>query len=122
MVPTGPTEERNTRRKHSEIGETQLSDDTEYIKREMRNAARRSEEKVESLLQKFKMNTMENMQKIASQTNETILQSVGLELQGMNMTIGKLKEDNDDKYDMMNEEITSLKKDDHAGRPKQQRK
>ena len=70
--------------------------------------------KVESLLQKFQMNTMENMQKMANPTNETMLQSVGLQLQGTNMTIEQMKEDNDDKYSRMNEEITTMKKDDHA--------
>ena len=32
MTSAGSAEDRNMRRKHSEIGETQLSDDTEHIK------------------------------------------------------------------------------------------
>ena len=46
---------------------------------------------MESLLQKFPTNTMENMEKEMKQTNEPILQSVGLQLQGMNRTIEKWK-------------------------------
>ena len=96
MTSAGSVEDRNLRRKHSEIGETQFSDDTEHIKREINNAPIRLEEKVESLLQKFQTNTMENMEKVMKQTYETILQ--------LNKTIGKMKEDSD------------------AGRSKQQRK
>ena len=51
-------EERNMRRKHSEIGDTPISDDPEYIRREIGLASRRSEEVVESLQQKFQTNTM----------------------------------------------------------------
>ena len=80
VTSAGSAEDRNMRRKRSEIGEPQLSDDTEHIKREVNNASRRSEEKTESLLQKFQINTMENMENMTKQTNETILQSVGLQL------------------------------------------
>ena len=85
------TEERNTRRKHSEIGETQISDDPEYTKREISIAFRRSEELVETPLQKCQTNTMEKMQLMTKQTNEKILQSVGSQLQGMTTTIEKCK-------------------------------
>ena len=56
MTSAGSGEDRQLRRKHSEIseiGDVQLSDDTEHIKREINNASRRSEEKMESLQQKF---------------------------------------------------------------------
>ena len=44
---------------------------------------------MESILQKFQVNTMECMEKVMKQTNETILQSVGVQLQAMNTTIEK---------------------------------
>ena len=46
----------------------------------MNNASRRSEENSQSLLQKFQVNTMEKMEKVMQKTNETILQSVGVQL------------------------------------------
>ena len=58
MASAGSAEDRNMRRKRSEIGETQLSDDTKHIKREINNASRRLEEKMESLLQEFQVNTI----------------------------------------------------------------
>ena len=61
MISARSAEDRNMRRKHSEVGEAQLSDDTEHIKREINNASRRSDEIVQILLQKFQMSTMENM-------------------------------------------------------------
>ena len=45
VTSAGSSEDRNLRRKHSEIGAAQPSDDTEFIKREISNASRRSEEK-----------------------------------------------------------------------------
>ena len=59
---------------------------------------------MESLLQKFQTNTMVTMEKVMKETNETILQSVGSQLQGMNMAIENMKEDSDDKYSRMNEQ------------------
>ena len=59
------------RGRHSEIGGTQLSD-PEYIRRETSLASRRSEELVETPLQKFQTNTKEKMQ-LTKQTNEAIL-------------------------------------------------
>ena len=58
LASAGSAEDRNMRRKRSEIGETQLSDDTKHIEREINNASRRSEEKMESLLQEFQVNTI----------------------------------------------------------------
>ena len=77
MTSAGSAEHRKLRIKCSEIGEIQLGDDMEHMKRKMNNASRRSEEKVERLLQKLQTNTMENLEKVMKQTNETILQSVG---------------------------------------------
>ena len=57
----------------------------------MNNASRRSEENSQSLLQKFQVNTMEKMEKVMQKTNETILQSVGVQLQGRNTTLEKAK-------------------------------
>ena len=65
---------------------------------------------MESLLQKFPTNTMENIEKEMKQTNEPLLQSVGLQLQGMNRTIGKMEEDSDDRHSIMNEKITTVEK------------
>ena len=46
------------------------------------------------------------MQFLTKQINEA-LQSVGLQLRGASTTIDKMKEENDDKYNRMNEKITS---------------
>ena len=78
--------------------------------------------KMESLLQKFQIDTMENLQKMTKQTDETILQSVGLPLQGISTTYPKTKEDTEDKHSRMNQKSPLWKKDDHTGKPKQQRK
>ena len=45
--------------------------------------------KTESLLHKFQVNTMDNMEKVMKQPKETIQQSVRFQLQGMNTTIEK---------------------------------
>ena len=74
MNPVGSTGERIMRRKHSEIGDTQISDDPEYIKREIGIASRRSEEIMENLLQKFQTNSMGKMQLLT--TNTTIEKKV----------------------------------------------
>ena len=89
LTSAGSAEDRILIRKHSETGEIQLTGDTAHIKREINNASRGSEEKVGSPLQKFQTITMETLEKVMKQTNETILQSVGLQLQEMNKTIGK---------------------------------
>ena len=54
MTSAGSAEERNMRRKHSEIGEIQLSDDTEHIKREVFNASRRSKKNRKAYCRNFK--------------------------------------------------------------------
>ena len=51
---------------------------------------------------------MENMEKEMKQTNEPILQSVGLQLQGMNRTNEKMEEVCDDRYSVMNEKKSPL--------------
>ena len=51
---------------------------------------------METLLQKFQTNTMEKMQLMTKQTNETMLQSVGSQLQGMITTIEKVKVENEE--------------------------
>ena len=109
MNSAGSIEERNMRSKHSEIGSTPVSDDPEYNRREIGLASRRSEDVMESLMQKFQTNTMESMQFLTHQTNEA-LQSVGLQLRGANTNIDKLKEQNDNKYNRMNEKITTMEK------------
>ena len=59
---------------------------------------------------------------MTKQTHETILQSVGSQVQCMNTTIEIMKAENDDNHRRMDEQITTMEKDDHAGRPKQQKK
>ena len=107
MTAAGSTEERNMRRKHSEIGETEISDDPEYIEREIIIASRRSEEFMETLQHKFQINTMEKMQSMTKQTNKTILQSVGSQRQGTNTTIEKMKVENEDNHRRMDEQINT---------------
>ena len=60
-TPAGSTENRNLRRKRSEIGDTQIRTNPEYIKREKSFASRRSEELLGTPLQKFQTNTMKKM-------------------------------------------------------------
>ena len=95
MNSAGSIEERNMRRKQSEIGGTPISDDPEYLKGDWP--------------WKFQTNTMENMQFLTKQTNEA-LQSVGLQLRGVNTTIGKMNEGNHDKFFRMNEKIITVEK------------
>ena len=109
-ISAGSTEDRSLRRKHSEIGDSQISDDSEYIKREISLASRMSDDLMETLLQKFQTNTMEKMQLMTKPTNETILQSVGSQLQGMNTTIENMKAENEDNYRRMDEKSPQWKK------------
>ena len=60
--------------------------------------------KMESLLQKFQTNTVENNEQMMKDTNETDTAISRLAiLQGTNMTIEKMKEDSDEKYSIMNQ-------------------
>ena len=52
---------------------------------------------------------MDNLQFLTEQTSEA-LQSVGLQLRGANTTIDKMKEESNDKYNRMNEMITTMEK------------
>ena len=45
ITSIGSAEDRNLTRKHSDIRDIQLSDDTEHIKKEINNASNRTEEK-----------------------------------------------------------------------------
>ena len=83
MTSAESAEGRHLRRKHSELGEIQLSDDTEHMKRDVNNASRRPEGKMESSLQKFEVNAMQKREKVMQKTNDTIPQSVGVQPQGM---------------------------------------
>ena len=94
MTSAGSGEDRQVIRKHSEvsgIGDAQLNDDTEHIKREINNASRRSEEKMESLLQKIQTNTMDRMEKVM----RSRMKRYYVQLSRMNTTTEKMKEDSE---------------------------
>ena len=57
----------------------------------------------------------ERIEAMTFQSNERVLSSVSLQIQGMNTTIEKMKDDGDDRYDKMNERATSMEKDVHDG-------
>ena len=57
------------------------------IRRKSGKFVKKIRRKMESLLLEFQVNTMEKMEKVMQETNET--QSVGVQLQGMNTTVGK---------------------------------
>ena len=54
--------------------------------------------------------TMERIEAMMIQSNGRVLSSVSLQIQGMNTTIEKMKDDGDDRYNKMNERITTMEK------------
>ena len=109
MTSVRSGEDRQVLRKHSEIseiGDVQLGDDTEHIKREINNASRRSEEKMESSLQKIQTNTMDRMEKVM----RSRMKRYYVQLSGMNTTTEKMKEDSEYKYNRMDEKSSLWKK------------
>ena len=90
-------EDRDKKRKLAEVSEGKLtrpSEDALFLKKEIIDALKRSEEKAD-----------EKMEKLP----QTISDSVGGQLHGMNSAIVKMKEE-DDRYKQINERFTNIEK------------
>ena len=74
---------------------TRPSDDALFLRKEIIDALKRSEEKNDEKMEKF-------LQKIAD--------SVGAQPHGTNSTIVKMKEEEDDRYKQISERITNMEK------------
>ena len=64
---------------------------------------------------------MERIETMMIQSSERVLGSVSLRIQGMNTTMGNMKDDGDDRYNQMNERTTNIEQYVHDGRFRQQR-
>ena len=73
---------------------TKPNDDTVYLRRDIMEALKRSDEKMESYSRKAD----EMMEKFPQITS-----TVGNQIQGMNSSIVKMKEEGDDRYKQFNE-------------------
>ena len=100
---------------------TRPSEDAMYLRKEIIDAIKRTSEKIETCSQKAdeKMETydeqMESFSKKTDENMDTFLQkssgAVGLQLQGMNPSIAKMKEEEDnDRYNQINERIANMEK------------
>ena len=99
---------------------TRPSDDAMFLRREIIDAIKRSNEKGETYSKKAdeKMDKFdEQMESYSKKTDEkmdkflqTISESVGSQLQGMNTTIVKMKEEGDDRCKQINERIANMEK------------
>ena len=98
-------EEREKKRKLEETSRsksTRLSDETIFLQREIIDAFTRSDEKMETNSKKVD----EKIDKFL----QTITESVGNQLQGMNSTIVKMKEEGEDRYKQINERIAIMER------------
>ena len=91
-------EDREKRRKLDEVSEGKLtrpSEDALFLRKEIIDAVKRSEEKNDEKMEKF---------------SQKITDSAGAQLHGMNSTIVKMKEEGDDRYKQISERITNMEK------------
>ena len=116
QMDTHETEEdREKKRKLEERKEgkmTKPNEDTVYLRRDFMEALRRSDEKMESYSRKTH-EKMENFSRKADDMMEKFLQitsTVGDQIQGMNSSIVKMKEEGDDRYKQFNERITNIER------------
>ena len=86
----------------SEGKSTRPIDDAMFLRREIIDAITRSNEKMETYSKKAD-EKMDNFL-------QTINDSVGPQLHGMNTTIAKMKEEDDDRYKQINERIANMEK------------
>ena len=113
---------REQKRKLEEMSEgksTRPSDDAMFLRREIIDAITRSDENMETYSKKAdeKMDNFDDTkEKYSKKTDEkldkflqTVNDSVGTQLHGMNTTIAKMKED-DDRYKQINERIANVEK------------
>ena len=91
---------------------TKPNDDTAYLRRDILEALKRSDEKMESYSRKTD-EKMENFSRKADDMLEKFLQvtsTVGNQIQGMKSSIVKMKEEGDDRYKQYNERITNIER------------
>ena len=81
---------------------TRPSEDAMFLRKEIIDALKRSDETMESYSRKTDEKMEQFLQKITD--------SVGTQLQGMNSTIVKMKEEEDDRYKQFSERITYMEK------------
>ena len=89
---------------------TKPNDDTVYLRRDVMEAFKRSDEKMESYSRKAD-EKMENFSRKADEMMEKFLQitsTAGNQIQGMNSSIVKMKEEGDDRYKHFNTRITNI--------------
>ena len=97
-------EEREKKRKLEDTSKgksTRTSEESIFLQREVIDGIRKSEEKVDIYSRK----TDEKMDKFL----QTITDSIGSQLQGVNSTIVKMKEEEDDRYKQISERIMNMK-------------
>ena len=122
----GTTEERQVKRRTSEpiseisgIEEVKLGDVADLIRREVESASQRSEEgienaskrsddRMEKVIKTLQTETMEQMEVMIRRSNEMLSQQVSVQLQGMGAAMERMKEDGEDKYDNINEKISTV--------------
>ena len=81
---------------------TRPIEDAMFLRKEIVDALKRSDEKMENYSKK----TDEKMDIFL----QTIKDSVGTQLHGMNSTIAKMKEEDDDRYKQINERIMNMER------------
>ena len=109
-------EDREKKRKLEEMCEGKLtrpSEDALFLRKEIIDALKRSDEKK---MESYSRKTNEKIESYLGKTDEKmekflqkITDSVGTQLQGMNSTIVKMKEE-DDRYKQFNERITNMER------------
>ena len=114
--------EREKERKLEELCEgesTSPSEDAVFLRKEIIDALQRSDEIMESYSKKTdeKMDKFDENGNLLKKTGEkmdkflqTITASVGTQLQGMNTTIAKMKEEGEDSYKQINDRIANMEK------------
>ena len=99
------TEEDREKKRLLEEGKegkmTKPNDDTVYLRRDIMEALKRPDEKMESYSRKAD----EMMEKFLQITS-----TVGNQIQGMNSSIVRMKEGGDDRYKQVNERITNIER------------
>ena len=128
QMDTHVTEEDREKKRKLEEGKkgkmTKPNDDTVYLRRDIMEALKRSDEKMDSYSRKtdekiesYSRKTDEKMDEFSKKKTDEMLEeflqvpsTVGSQIQGMNSSIVKMKEEGDDRYKQFNERITILER------------
>ena len=106
QMDTHETEEDREKKRKLEEGKegkmTKPNDDTVYLRRDIMEALKRSDEKMESYSRKTDEMMLEKFLQVTS--------TVGNQIQGMNSSIVKGKKKLDDRYKQFNERITNIER------------